>query len=205
MIFPSEATSLPGNGMVSDGRSRFALAELRAALPRWAEWLERQGVARNDCIVLPVRTDACSAAALLALLLHGQSLLLWRQSLMEHGGRIVGSDLPGFCRYALIAAPGTGSAPAITDPHAFRLAPLEDGRASPVANSSWVYLATSGTTGKPKIVAYTHSALLGNAGNCRGRLGITDVDRVIDPVPLAHVYGLGAALLPAVEAGASIR
>jgi acyl-coenzyme A synthetase/AMP-(fatty) acid ligase len=54
-------------------------------------------------------------------------------------------------------------------------------------------------------VAYDHGLLLDNARNCVRRLQLDPADRVMIPVPLAHMYGLGAALLPSVAAGADVR
>ncbi len=65
-------------------------------------------------------------------------------------------------------------------------------------------IATSGTTGKPKRALFRHEALFANARKCVDRLGLTAADRVAMPVPIFHMYGLGAALLPALMAGASI-
>lgn len=65
-------------------------------------------------------------------------------------------------------------------------------------------IPTSGSTGVSKLVVYTHSRLQSNARNCMRRFGLEENDRVALPVPVYHMFGLGAALLPAVAAGASI-
>ena len=83
--------------------------------------------------------------------------------------------------------------------------PSGDFARRPSLASAYVYLPTSGTTGTPKIVAYGLDTLLGNARNCISRLQLSAADRVLIPVPLAHMYGLGAALLPAVLLGACVR
>jgi acyl-coenzyme A synthetase/AMP-(fatty) acid ligase len=147
----------------------------------------------------------------LALLARGQSVQLWRQPLPLDGGVIAAGTLPPFCRYALVPA-ADPDVPAIL-PQGWALLPCAQppsqpkvqcaGAVEPVAPH--VYLTTSGSTGQPKIVAYTHAALRGNAQNCIGRLELSAADRVIVPVPLAHMYGLGAAFLPAVAVGASVR
>jgi acyl-CoA synthetase (AMP-forming)/AMP-acid ligase II len=48
------------------------------------------------------------------------------------------------------------------------------------------------------------SGSLGNALHCVERLRLTAEDRICLPVPIAHMYGLGAGLLPGLAAGASI-
>jgi len=145
----------------------------------WDAWLDARGVTRTDCIALPLTGDAASAAALLALLERRQSLLLWRQAL--DAGSL--STLPPWCSHALCA--GTDGFTLL------RCAAQGTG--------------TSGSTGSPKFAAFTHEALLGNARNCIGRLQLTADDRVLIPVPVAHMYGLGAAFLPATLAGAQVR
>ena len=66
-------------------------------------------------------------------------------------------------------------------------------------------LRTSGSLGKPKLVVHLHTKLLANAVNVVERLGLKSGDRCLIPVPLAHMYGLGVALLPSLYVGASIE
>jgi acyl-coenzyme A synthetase/AMP-(fatty) acid ligase len=68
-----------------------------------------------------------------------------------------------------------------------------------------VLVRTSGSLGAPKLVVHTHAGLLANARNAVERLGLTTADRVLIPVSVAHMYGLGAALLPALFAGAAVE
>ena len=65
-----------------------------------------------------------------------------------------------------------------------------------------LYIKTSGSTGKPKIAVHSHYKLEGNVRNCVNRLGLNSNDRVAIPVPIYHMYGLGAAFLPSVSVGA---
>jgi acyl-CoA synthetase (AMP-forming)/AMP-acid ligase II len=68
-----------------------------------------------------------------------------------------------------------------------------------------LFLRTSGSIGTPKLAVYTHDRLLGNALHAIGRLRLTAEDRLLIPVPLAHMFGLGAALLPGLAVGASVQ
>ncbi len=68
-----------------------------------------------------------------------------------------------------------------------------------------VLVRTSGSVGAPKLVVHTHAGLLANARNAVERLGLTTADRVLVPVSIAHMYGLGAAFLPALFAGAVVE
>ena len=181
-----------GESFVSDGSSSVSYAQVREAAPEWDAWLQENGVSQRDCLALVTRSDVRSAAALLALLTRGQSVLLWRQP----------GSLPPFCRALLEdsgdheAGCGPGGFRIVRGPQEPTLLPVE---------TPYVYLPTSGTTGEPKIVAYAPSTLLGNARNCVSRLQLSSADRVMIPVPLAHMYGLGAAFLPSALVGASVR
>jgi len=67
-----------------------------------------------------------------------------------------------------------------------------------------LYLKTSGSTGASKIAVHSHTKLLGNVLNCVKRFGLEGDDRITIPVPIFHMYGLGAAFLPSIMVGASI-
>jgi acyl-CoA synthetase (AMP-forming)/AMP-acid ligase II len=47
--------------------------------------------------------------------------------------------------------------------------------------------------------------LFNNAADCVERFGLRSQERIMIPVPIYHMYGLGAAFLPGVIAGASIN
>ncbi len=68
-----------------------------------------------------------------------------------------------------------------------------------------MYVRTSGSMGKSKIVSYTLENLWGNARNCFECYGFTPQDRVMIPVPIFHLYGLAAAFLPAFMGGSNIE
>ncbi len=68
-----------------------------------------------------------------------------------------------------------------------------------------MYVRTSGSMGKSKIVSYTLENLWGNARNCFERYGFNPQDRVVIPVPIFHLYGLAAGFLPTFMGGSSIE
>ena len=65
-----------------------------------------------------------------------------------------------------------------------------------------MFLQTSGTTARPKIVPLTHANLCSAADNTRIALGLTNADRCLDVMPLFHGHGLIAGLLASVMGGA---
>ncbi len=67
-----------------------------------------------------------------------------------------------------------------------------------------ILLRTSGSMGDAKMVVFTHAKLLANAMNCVSRFGLDENSRVTITVPIFHLYGLGAGLIPALIAGACI-
>src|SRR3990172_3299091 len=66
-----------------------------------------------------------------------------------------------------------------------------------------LYLYSTGSTGRPKRVARSHFNLTALADNHTQTVGLTDNDRILFTVPLAHTYGFGN-FISAVKVGASI-
>ena len=67
-----------------------------------------------------------------------------------------------------------------------------------------LYLHTSGTTSRPKLVPLTQRNLLASARNVAETLGLRREDRCLNVMPLFHIHGLVAAVLASLEAGASV-
>ncbi|PRQ08464.1 class I adenylate-forming enzyme family protein [Enhygromyxa salina] len=120
-----------------------------------------------------------------------------------------GLDLPApaFCRWRLRTNEDADTRP--DAPASFlRAEPIADHQPLPADSklrSSRLLLRTSGSLGSPKLVVHTHDGALANACNTIERLGLRADDRVFIPVPVAHMFGLGAALLPALVVGASVE
>ena len=66
-----------------------------------------------------------------------------------------------------------------------------------------IYLYSTGSTGKPKRVARTHSNLIALAENHSQTVGWTDRDRILFVVPLSHTYALGN-FISSILVGASL-
>lgn len=64
---------------------------------------------------------------------------------------------------------------------------------------------SSGTLGAPKVIWHRHNDIVATGLMVMHRLQLTANDRVLITVPLHHMYGLGAALVPALLAGAEIH
>lgn len=55
-------------------------------------------------------------------------------------------------------------------------------------------IASSGTTGTPKLIVHTRAGLTAHARAVHRHLGVTDADRWLACLPLAHIGGLGVVL-----------
>lgn len=105
-------------------------------------------------------------------------------------------DWPVFCEAVLLppdAGKGAGS---------MEILRLGDGLPR---GEDRVYLRTSGTTGTPKWAVHQTEAFLRNCTAAKDRLTLAADDRVMLPVPIHHMYGLGAGLIPSLMAQAAIH
>ena len=75
----------------------------------------------------------------------------------------------------------------------------------PLKQHQCVIVETSGSTGAPKFVLFSKTNFLHNSKHVLSRINISNQDNVFISVPCYHMYGLGAALLPSLIAGASVH
>ncbi|MEU3270200.1 AMP-binding protein [Saccharomonospora sp. NPDC006951] len=96
-------------------------------------------------------------------------------------------------------------------PATLTFADLDSGRAArpPLATAApdadAVVLPSSGTSGTVKYVAMTHRQLLRLYTDVSATVGLTEGDRLLGVVPLAHSFGLNGVLLISLIAGAYVR
>jgi acyl-coenzyme A synthetase/AMP-(fatty) acid ligase len=145
-------------------------------------------------LCLPLDAGLGSAAVLLAVLESGTGA-----ALIARPGPADPADWPAFCD-AVVVPPGPGAG--LEDLQIIDLGPRQGQQARPTAQ---VWIRSSGTTGAPKWVLHSTAALIANALAAGKRLQQTAQDRVLIPVPIHHMFGLGAAFLPAVLSGASVN
>ena len=184
--------------MITDGTRTCTYAELERACDTVDAFLTSRYVDRDACLAVVCANTLPSVVATLSLLTRSTGFALCSPD----------QPVPPFCRYVLNTAPAVdASASAASDrdvAHGFELR----------ENASWggwngsyrgrFYTRTSGTTASSKTVVFSHAKLWSNARNCVDRFQLSDQERVAIPVPIWHMYGLGAALLPAVLANVSI-
>jgi len=206
-------SQLPGisKHFISDGQTQIIYADF----PSYFEWIENyfqgQGISRDDCVAFECQNTTATLMVLLALFHRGQHLLL----LPTQGDALKETDfkpdISSFCKTQIsvnLLSKEDELNPKVivrlinTDLHesfdaaAFKRLDLSKRR---------LFMRTSGSMGEAKIVQFSHVNLLGNAANCVQRFGLKANSRVMIPVPVFHMYGLGAALIPALLAGACIE
>lgn len=203
----SKDVEVSGN-IITDGSYSCTYAELPGIFDGLDEFFDGSGFQDSDCVVLRCG-NTLQEAVLLLWMLSGKRnfLLLPRIGEGKEQRRLEELNLPGFCKYTVSLHPDLKA---------------EDGRVGapgsyidvrPNGNyegfpgdlrGGSVFLRTSGSTAEPKLVHFSNETLYRNAYHCVERFQLRFEDRVILPVPIYHMYGLGAAILPGVIAGVSL-
>lgn len=198
----------PKDPLLTDGQFTCAYPALPAALGRIDRYFQTSGISPADDLAFACVNSLPGALTLLYLLQKGYRFLLLPPSGDSEKARDM-KPMARFCRYHIIVrrARAEEAAAWMQAPGNFltveenvqfdRVRDEGDGEGK-------LYLRTSGSMGASKIAVYAHSKLLGNALNCAGRFRLAGDDRIVIPVPIFHMYGLGAGLLPALAVGASI-
>lgn len=200
--FPG-TTDIEAN-LLTDGRHACTYRELPDLFAGMRDVFGERGVGLDACLAVECENSLPGALLLLYVLEGGYDFVLLRKP--AEGCQATPAVIPSFCRHRVTTVTeGPGQMTAIDPSRFIRVTPNPGYREGPGKNQDpLVYLQTSGTTGVPKLAVYTHRGLRGNALNCVERLQLGGADRIAIPVPLFHMFGLGAAFLPAVAVGASI-
>lgn len=184
---------------LQDGQIKISYQALRPFFEQLDHYFAASQITPADCLTLECPNTVPGAITLVYLLSRGYGLMLTPPAGPKEAALEL-KPLPQFSRYRLRLNPTTSLEPAkflaVTENEAYQpsLQPTE----------GKLFLRTSGSMGISKIVVHQQTKLVGNAQNCQERFRITSADRVTLPVPIFHMYGLGAGFLPAVMAGASI-
>jgi acyl-coenzyme A synthetase/AMP-(fatty) acid ligase len=182
----------PGS-ILTDGERTFSNGECCEILEKACGELLAQGVGPEDILDFHCEHGLAAALLWLAFLEGGWSFFVNAVAPCYQA-----SNPPPFCRFSVRARWREDRLVVETTRN-------HGWNGATAANGQTVYFQTSGTTGSPKLVAHSAAKLLRNAANCVARLEIDQEARVTIPVPLFHMYGAGAAFLPAALAGASME
>lgn len=197
---------------ITDGQLTVSYSEIPSVLDAIGDYLLARGIELNHCLALECPNTIPTALTIFTLMEKGISFFLLPQVQDSQPDL---KPVPQFCQYRVIinaGASNTGISSNGADwaQHPERFLTIEKNpnfQPLPAGTDHGprrVYLRTSGSMGTSKIVVHSHDNFVGNAHNCVKKFALDSTDRVVVPIPLAHIYGLAGAFLPALAAGASI-
>lgn len=202
--------ALAGSGVLSDAHLQVPTSAGLTALATIDECLRERGLVPEIPVLLECPNTVPGALVLLALIARGTTLVLTAPAAPNAlaPAAPAATPAPRFVGARLrIRNDSPGAADPLAPAQFLDITVLDPPRPLPddtPLRQGHLLLRTSGSLGAPKLVVHTHAGLLANASNAAPRLGLRPDDRVLVPVPLSHMYGLGAGLLPALLTGASI-
>ncbi|HET9619738.1 MAG TPA: fatty acid--CoA ligase family protein [Kofleriaceae bacterium] len=206
------AAATASSGALSDGRCAVRYADLPDHFAALDAWRADHDLAPGEIIALECATTVPGAITLLHLLARGFSVVLLPPAVPGAPGAP-----PRLCRRRLTvrghivntAGHAAGPANLAPDRPASFLAITELAEPGPppppALATGHVFLRTSGSVAAPKLAVHSHAGLLGNAVLSLERTRLAAGDQIAIPVPLSHMFGLGAALVPGVAVSASLR
>lgn len=198
--------------LITDGQVILPTTQLSNLFFKLDQVFECQGVKVSDSVIFECSNTVRNAVVLLYLLDREYSFLLVPQS-VEADKPIYPTFFPHLLK-TLDLDPALPMDPSLGDPADFlHILPNPEFQSSQVTGEALqtqdpevpkIYLRTSGSTGTPKLVVHHQARFWNNVKGCSERLQLNANDRVAIPVPLFHMYGLGAAFLPSLLTGASV-
>ncbi len=202
--------------VINDGKYQCTYGQLAGIFFKIERFFAEAKVNTEECCVMRCGNTVPEAIMVLWMLYSKRDLLLLPctgakpPAASNDSKANPDADLPEFCKHklSLIAGPGAPeTAINLNEPDSyFRLTPSSNYKrdADLPTGPGNLFLRTSGSTANPKLVVHSNEKLAGNAANCVQGLELQSSDRIIIPVPIYHMYGLGAGFLPGVAKGASI-
>jgi len=198
------ASASAQTNIITDGQRTVTYGEVPAILQALGSYLIQE-IEPASAIALECPNSVPSALTLLALMDRQISFLLLPK-LPDNQSDL--KPVPQFCQYRLTVDTGALNADIDLSQQPERFLTIEKNlHFQPLAEKHGpqrIYLRTSGSMGASKIVVHSHNNFVGNARNCVQKFALESSDRVAVPIPLAHIYGLACAFLPAFAAGCSI-
>ena len=191
-----ESFFIYNTNVMTDGNLSCSYQELPSIFADMDSLFTVLGINSQQTVAFECPNNVTGAVTLLYLLVRGYGIVLLPAAQRAARGGAQRLLIPSFCQHHLTIQPDRQLVAAV------QTTPLTATYELPVGH---LYLRTSGSLGTSKIVVHQHEKLLGNAQNCVTKYAIAASDRILVPVPIFHMYGMGAAFLPAVLAGASIQ
>ncbi|HXJ42234.1 MAG TPA: class I adenylate-forming enzyme family protein [Bryobacteraceae bacterium] len=200
ILAENSASTAIARNIITDGRFEYTYADLPTVIGEIRDHLARLGIDRQASVAIGCSNSVPSALLLLTLLQDGCSFLVFPSSATDKSLK----PTPHFCQYRItVSSPDTNERDSGWPSRLIHVEVNSNHNGRPTARER-LYLRTSGSMGISKIAVHTHEKLIGNARNCVHKYGFSPESRVAIPVPIGHMYGLGAAFLPAILTGSSI-
>lgn len=188
-----------GGSIITDGIHQCCYRDLPEVFNEIDAFMAQSGEDSNHCLILRCGNSLPEALLLLWLLFEKRDFLLLPEFEDAH--------LPQFCKHKLSVSLDSAAAD-IRQPDSYvdilAHSHYRENDGLPTG-SGYIFMRTSGSTAAPKLVRHGPERLFNNAADCVERFGLRSQERIMIPVPIYHMYGLGAAFLPGVIAGASIN
>ncbi len=195
------------NNFISDGKQSCYYHQLNSVLKQFSAYFKHQTPKSANCIAFECDNSLPSALTLLSLFQQGQSFILLPPSGSALKEPQYKASLPLFCDYILTVS--TEKASDYQQPEAFltleKISNTPNIKPKLADITGKLYVRTSGSMGAAKIIVHRQHSLLHNAENYAQRYQLTPADHVAIPLPIFHLYALGAGFLSAFCTGASIR
>ena len=202
------------------GDRTLSYQQLAQAAPAWAVAVESSGVRPGSCVLLDAEDPMAFAPAFLCLVAAGyqvvpvdprapaadraRTVAATLPALIVTDRRRAGTLVAGLPRLLIDAGSGGPRPdPTAPDPTAPEPAPARAARTRQAASGA-VRLATSGSTGEPKIVELDERRLLHVARAVAAHNRLTADDRGYNPLPLFHVNAQVVGLLSTLVAGCTL-
>ena len=194
--------------IAGDGRRAVTYAELSRRADELGAALERNGVRPGDVVAIQARNSVEFVVALVGAAGAGVVVAPLDPSLPD-SEKLRRLDLVG-ARATLVDRDPLPSTIGCPD---WRIPDGTDGFAPPprdtrgpagLRDDDAVVMLTSGTTGTPKVVPWTHQSLAASVAGVVSSYRLTAADATVAVMPLFHGHGLVAALLATLATGGTV-
>lgn len=180
---------------ISDDKCFINYGDILKRFQNLDQYFTSQNPAITQCAFLEVNNTVNSVILLLYLLSKKINLFIASPNLLNSG------VIPAFCdKIIMLDEKLSGDS--------IRIQVGENSnyvkRKSFETSSAMVILASSGSTATPKYIYYKKEKLFKNAAASIPHFKISKDVKLLISVPVCHMYGLGAGLLPAILSGANV-
>ncbi|HEX6894760.1 MAG TPA: class I adenylate-forming enzyme family protein [Bryobacteraceae bacterium] len=211
--FRATAEQHPDALAIVDGDERITYARLLDEVGRVRAWL-RQGVdpRPHDVVAISMSNRCQYAAIFLALCDSGAVLMPCNPQLRPAELRALSAkvNMRGVIadRASRAVWEQTGAVPArailCIDDAQFPKQPAPREIPQRVVDTAALYMATSGSTGVPRVVPLSQLNLIGSVVNASGAMAMGRGDRIISVVPFHHLHGFNNCMLMPLLSGATV-